>query len=377
MDDMDKRNEIAAELNAPYTMHTATLKMSLTYRSMELIKECMFEELDKNENVTKYFKKKESENKKSYNFLVTDKWGFNYVKIVNCRVRDYHHYWMEIKINPRAMMHSSEYPFVYVASKKDIEASIRRINQFWEEVGLSWVDSRMLYIHRIDYCVNIDVKNEDAAMAYMRLMRKGAYPYKAKRMMEYSETGKRYIETKNSFTVKPSSFEFSIYNKYKQLMDEGEKYPADEIERAKGIIRIELRVYRNKVKNEEAKHGVGGAEEFLKDISLLAKENIPRYLALAYGKGTFVTIQQAKKTIEATSWKKKTKETMKSMLKTVSRQNLQNVREEYGEKFHYYMKKFDQLGISPITVASNCAFIMMQNPLYYIENNSANNIAGS
>lgn len=80
---------------------------------------------------------------------------------------------------------------------------------------------------------------------------------------------------------------------------------------------------------------------------------------------------------EATGWKKKTKETMKNMLKTVSRQNLQNVREEYGEKFHYYMKKFDQLGISPITVASNCAFIMMQNPLYYIENNSANNIAGS
>lgn len=364
-------NEIAAGLNTPYTMHTATLKMKLTYCDMEKIKEGMLEELDKKENVRKYFKEK-SKNKKNHKFLVTEKWGFNYVKIVECKVSDMRHYWMEIKINPRAMLHNTNYPFVYVASREDIEASIEIINQFWNEIGLGWIDSGLFYIHRIDYCVNIHVGNEDESNVYMRLMRKGAYPYKSKRMKEYSETGKRYVDTINSFTVTSGSFEFSVYSKYKQLNSEKEKYSADEIERAIGIIRIELRVYRNKVKREEIKHGIQGIEELLNITSQIAQENIPRYLAKAYGTGIFVTIQEAKKRIDATNWKKKTKEEMENILKLVSRLNLQDAKEKYEEKFPKYMKKFNEIGISPITIASNCVYKKMPNPLYYIENNPRN-----
>lgn len=365
-------NEIAKELNTPYTMHTATLKMRLTSDDMKRIKEVMFEELDKKENVRKHFKK-ETKYKTDRKFLVTEKWGFNYVRIVKCKVKDVHYYWMEIKINPRAMLHNRNYPFVYVASREDIKASIEILNQFWKEIGLDWIDSRLFYIHRIDYCVNISVGDEDSSNIYMRLMRKGAYPYKSKRMKEYSETGKRYIDTINSFTVTSGSFEFSVYSKYKQLKSEKEKYSAEEIDQALGVIRIELRVYRNKVKREETKHDVQGIEELLDITSQVAQENIPRYLAETYGTGIFVTIQEARKRVDATNWKKKTKEKMKSILKLVSRLNLQDAKEEYEKEFPKYMKKFNEIGISPITIASNCAYKKMPNPLFYIENNTRNN----
>lgn len=203
-------------------------------------------------------------------------------------------------------------------------------------------------------------------------MRKGAYPYKSIRMKEYSETGKRYIDTINSFTVTSGSFEFSIYSKYKQLNREKEKYSADEIDRALGIIRIELRIYRSKVRREEIKHDAQGIEEFLNETNEIAKKNIPRYLSLSYGKGAFVTIQEAKRRIERTNWKRKKKGEMEKILKCVSRGNLQCVKNEYEEKFYEYMECFNSLGISPITVASNCVYKKMQNPLYYVENHCAN-----
>lgn len=307
-----KQNEIATELNTPYTMHTATLKMHLTYCDMQMIKEALFNELDKNikDNIKKHFKDKKSKYKTSHTFLVTEKWGFNYIKIVKSKskLNDITGYWMEIKINPRAMLHHQEYPFVYVASKEDIEACIKILDNFWREVGLDWIDSNLFYIQRIDYCVNIFVGDEYMSNTYMRLMRKGACPHKSKRMKEYSETGKRYIDTKNSFTVTSSSFEFSVYNKYKQLKEEGERYSAEEIKRAKGIIRIELRISRNKVRREELKHGIKGVEKFLKITSQVAQENIPRYIALSYGTGVFMRIKEAKERINNSNFKKRQKQ---------------------------------------------------------------------
>lgn len=380
MSSSTKRNEIAAGLNTSYTMHTATLKMHLTYREMKMIKGVLFNELDKEKpdnenNVKKYFEDKKLKYKTSYTFLVTEKWNFNYIKIVEYKNKqnDILGYWMEIKINPRAMLHHQEYAFVYVATKEDIEACIKIINSFWKEVGLDkWIDLKLLYIQRIDYCVNIFVGNEDMSNIYMRLMRKGAYPYKSKRMKEYSETAKRYIDTKNSFTVTSGSFEFSVYNKYKQLKEEGKKYSAEEIERAKGIIRIELRVSRNKVRREELKHGIKGVEELLKITNQVAQENIPRYVALAYGTGAFMRMKEAKAMIDNSNLKKKTKTEMKNILLCVSRRNLQDVKEEYGDKFSYYMNYFNSMRISPITLPSNSVEPGMPNLLYYINNHCAN-----
>lgn len=372
MDKLYGKNEIAAEMDTPYTMHTATLKMLLTYQDMRVMKETMLEELDGGINVKKYFKDKNSPCKTEYKFLVSERWGFNYIKFVKCETNGCKKYWVEVKINPRAMMHRSDHPFVYVADKRDIEGCIAVLDSFWKEVGLGWIDTSLFYIQRIDYCVNIDLGNEDAAGVYMRLLRKGAYPYSAKRMKEYSRTGKRYIDTKNSFTVTSRSFEFSLYSKYKQLKSEEEKYPADEIDRAKGIIRIELRINRCKVKNEAAKHDLQDVDTFLKETSQIAKNNIPRYLAQSYGKGRFVTIQEAKRKIAKTNWKKKTKDEMEDILRIVSRRDLEYVKEIYGDRFSYYMEHFDQIEISPITLTSNSVYEWMPRPLYYIEHHCAN-----
>lgn len=63
---------------------------------------------------------------------------------------------------------------------------------------------------------------------------------------------------------------------------------------------------------------------------------------------------------------------MKNILLRVSRGNLQDVKEEYGEKFSYYMKYFNSIGISPITLASNSVEFYMPNLMYFIKNRCVN-----
>ena len=72
--------------------------------------------------------------------------------------------------------------------------------------------------------------------------------------MENSKTGKRKIPTKDSFTVYTKRFEFSIYDKYAQLSKEADKYSEEEMQEAEGMIRIELRVKRSKLRYDEKKN---------------------------------------------------------------------------------------------------------------------------
>lgn len=168
---------------------------------------------------------------------------------------------------------------------------------------------------------------------YMRLMKKGAYPYSSKRLQEYSKSRKRYIPTKNSFSVLSKSFEFSIYDKQGQLSDEGEKYSEDEIEEAKGLVRIELRIARSKIRAEEKKNECTEALDFLRETDKIAKDNIPRYLSMTYGTGKFVRYKAAKQIIMESSCHKKTKNDMMDILKMASKKNLQFVKSQFNEHF--------------------------------------------
>ena len=63
---------------------------------------------------------------------------------------------------------------------------------------------------------------------------------------------------------------------------------------------------------------------------------------------------------------------MVEILEKVSRGNLQEVKDSYGKDFPKYMKKFNELGISPITIEKRSPFSELENPLYYIEYKNKN-----
>lgn len=366
---MKKSNPIIAEDNSKkYSIHTMTFRARLTKESSTSIKEKLIK-LSNKEGMGYYEKKSEDKAVyKTMNFNVASCFGFNTVSLlkITSKNRDTF-YWMDIKINPRWMFHKDNHPFVYIASKKDLKSSYKRIAQFLEASAINEISSEAFYIQRADYCVNIDLGSQDCVKEYMRLMKKGAYPYNAERKEEYSKSGKRKVPTKDSFTVGSNSFEFSIYDKYRQLCKETDKYAEGEIREAEGMIRIELRVKRPKIKYDGKKGRYNNTLEFLSHAGDIAEDNIPRYIKKAYGSGKFVKLKEAKQMIENSKYKKKTKEKMTEILDKVSKSNLQEVKQSYGKSFSKHMKRFNDLGISPVTIEKRSRIKEFPGPLYFIE----------
>ncbi len=149
---------------------------------------------------------------RSVRYLVAQKFGFNYLSAVKGTSEDgFTKLWMDIKLNPRWMFHEDSHPFTYVASPEEALRGYEYIQEFLDSAKITEIEYRMFVIHRIDYCVNIDMENRELVKTYMRLIRKGCYPYKMKRKMEYSESGHRQVLTKDSFTVFSKTVEFAIY----------------------------------------------------------------------------------------------------------------------------------------------------------------------
>lgn len=366
---MKKSNPIIAECNTEkYSIHTLTFRVRLTKRDRDSIKEKLIKLSQ--EKRTGYYEKKSGDKAvyKTINYNVASCFGFNMISLLKITFKNENtSYWMDIKINPRRMFHKKDHPFVYIADIKDLVSSYKKIDQFLKEAKINEIDSEAFYIQRVDYCVNIDLGNQKHVKEYMRLMKKGAYPYHSERRTEYSESGKRNVPTVDSFTVTSNSFEFSVYDKYIQLKKEKDKYPEEEIQEAEGMIRIELRVKRSKIRYDGKKGGYKDAQEFLSHAGDIAGKNIPRYIKKAYGNGKFVKLKKAKQVIEDSRYKKKTKEKMIKILDKVSKSNLQKVKLLYGKDFSKYMEKFNDLGISPITIEKRSGTGEFPGPLYFIK----------
>lgn len=162
-------------------------------------------------------------------------------------------YYLQIKVNPRMMFHKDAHPFVYIADADDVRKSLDRVQDFLDMTNINNISKDYFYIQRIDYCANIRLRSRNEVEEYMRIVKKGLCPYPTIRKEEYSKTQGRWIPTRNSFIVYCGSYEFSVYDKQSQMMGEKDRYKVKDIAEAEGIVRVELRVKRNKIRYEKKK----------------------------------------------------------------------------------------------------------------------------
>lgn len=354
------------------SLHTLTVCRQLTLHSYHILKDAL-ETFTATHGLRRWPDNKNNYQDKIIYGGIAECFDFNTVTLLISKPtkKQLQNYWLEIKINPRYLFHKDEHPFVYIASEQDCEKIFDRVDIMINSLGITWMDKSLFYIKRIDLCFNFRLSSKEDAKEYLELLKKGLYPYNFKRMMEYSQTGKREIPTKNSFTVCSTNIEFSVYNKYLQLSDESWKYTLEEIEEAEGMLRVELRIKRPKVRHCKKKYSLQEEEHFLFLVSQIAEEQITAYLKRCFGTGKFLKIRYAKKVIEGSSFKKKTKKEMVELIDlTKGKHTLQDAKELLGSyEFSKRMKKFEELGISPITLSKRSTHPEFENPIYYIENN--------
>lgn len=364
----------ATAVNCRYSMHTMSFCVRLNPRDAKTVRNKLVAYCEA-KGLRYYEHKNEWADTKELIFPGFLTYGLNSVKIKAISKKTGMICYLQIKVNPRMMFHKDAHPFVYIADADDVKNSLDRIQDFLDMTNINGISKECFYIQRIDYCANIRLRSRYEVEEYMRLVRKGLYPYPAIRKEEYSKTQGRWIPTRNSFTVYCGSYEFSVYDKQSQMMGEKDKYTAEDIAEAEGIVRVELRVKRNKVRYEKKKCDYESEIDYLMNTSEISERLLDKYLRECFGTGGFVKASKAEEIIRESSYKDKTKERMCRIIRDTAKNGLQKACLHYEEKhknFYDMMRRFNSLGISPITIKQRSEIECLDHPIEYIKNRNAN-----
>ena len=154
-------------------------------------------------------------------------------------------------------------------------------------------------LKRLDFCFNAKLDNQEQVKAYIKTAKKANVPSKLDLFEQYDIKSKRTKPTKDDFTVYASEYvAISIYNKYMELKKQKDGvFPASEIERAKSIVRIELRCMEGIIKYLKKKYNITSTSDFMDKSNKIGKHLYKYYLSKIFNDGTIFTLKEALKRI--------------------------------------------------------------------------------
>ena len=199
-------------------------------------------------------------------------------------------------------------------------------------------------LKRIDFCINAELNNQEQVKAYIKTIKRANIPSKLELYEEYDKISKRKKPTKDDFTVYTSEYvAVSIYNKYLAMKKQGTNvYPKKEIEKAKNIVRIEIRCMEGKVRALKKKYDIETIAEFMQHGKKIGNELFKYYLSKICNDGMIYTLKEALKRIEMSGYKDKTKSLLKEFISD------SNEARSAAEVFKIYKNFYGKSGVKNI-----------------------------
>ena len=187
--------------------------------------------------------------------------------------------------------------------------------------------------HRIDFCMNVRLEDQDAVRSYIRLCQRANVPGRMKLCTVYDSVGHRQAPRNNEAAMANDAFEISIYDKHAQMEEQDYDYPDGQKEHAKGVVRIELRLKKKKIREYIKKYKINTNEDFFGNTDKIANDLAKKYLHKIAGEGRMYPLRDAKERIGKSALKKKQKQQLIGFLETVSKKrSVPDAVSEYGDK---------------------------------------------
>lgn len=287
-------------------------------------------------------------------------------------------YLILLMVNPRHLLGYKNHVFTEIVEPDKLSLILDAIDYTLRKIDTGFPDiTKDGHFRRIDYCTNFWFETQEEADEYMKLLKKARIPSKFSLDETYSPTQHRKIPNMDDVAIQCKSYELSIYLKQKQMISRKDdfKYPEDEINHAAGQLRIELRTGRPKLYN--LKHSNECEEpELLTMPSELALHTILKQLKHMYGSGDFYRYSKSRSIILESDYSQKVKEKLIDILDIVSRKRSLNPQKngldpDYLKK---YMRCFNKLTLSPITLPEKSINEFYPNPGKYILGLSNNHL---
>ena len=172
-------------------------------------------------------------------------------------------------------------------------------------------------LRRLDFCFNAKLDNQEQVKAYIKTIKRANVPSKLELYEQYDKTSKRTKPTKDDFTVYSSEYvSISVYNKYMEMKKEKSGvFPYDELERAKNIVRIEIRCMEGKIYALKKKYDIKSISEFMSHCKKIGNELYNYYLTKICNNGAIYTLKEALSRVDYSEYKPNNIELLKEFLK--------------------------------------------------------------
>lgn len=218
---------------------------------------------------------------------------------------------------------------------------------------------------RFDFCINGHLDNQEQVKAYVNLAKRCRMPKSLDVYSEYyDKKDKKIKRCKDDMTVISQGYiAVSIYNKYAQMYKEVKKnyqYPSGQLDKAKNIVRIEIRCMEDKIKHLRRKYrnefSLYTIKDFLKHGDEIGTYLYDYYLSKMFCHGDFYTLTEARERVRLSGFDDEMQTIMIDLLDEANQARSLNkacklFTEAYGKKHvKHLLYRFDQIETSPVTV---------------------------
>lgn len=279
--------------------------------------------------------------------------------------------WLDLLIkfivNPHHLFETNGKPYTAIIGRDKINDIPPKLNAFIQRICPNFPDiAPCCKLSRIDYCLNYWMNSQEEVTEYFKLLKKTKLSAHIQQLEFYNEKKHRMATRDGELTIRRQSYDFSIYLKQIQMLHSSHQYTADEISNANGQLRIELRSNRKHLYNFKRN------EDLQEELALLQISKpvdiIIKNLKAMYGLGDFYTMADAKDIVFKSAYGNKIKDNLIKILDIVKKSRSLNPEKNGLDKdfLERYMKYFNELELSPITIPMRYINEYYPNPIKYI-----------
>lgn len=252
-------------------------------------------------------------------------WGLSdkgiLINMFQIKKKGFYAYSITYRISARRVIENNN--FVELFNTKDYNELEEKANELLKNKCSLLPKLKKCTLRRMDFCVNTELDNQEQVKAYIKTAKRANVPSKLEIYKEYDKTSKRQKPTKDDFTVYSSEYvAISIYNKYMEMKKENKSkkgvFPEKEIERAKNIVRMEIRCMEGKIRALEEKYKIHTISDFMLYANKIGRDLFPYYLSQIFGKGVICTLKEALQRIDMSGYKPEKIELLKEFLTTAN-----------------------------------------------------------
>ena len=217
--------------------------------------------------------------------------------------KDFFAYNIIYRISARRVIDNNNY--VGLFNTKNYSELEEKVNELLKEKCVYLPKLKKCKLKRMDFCINAKLENQEQVKAYIKTVKRANVPSKLEIYEQYDRISKRKKPTKDDFTVYSSEYiSVSIYNKYMEMKKEkAGVFPEDELQRAKNIVRIEIRCMDGKIKALRKKYDIKTIAEFMSNANKIGKALYKYYLSKIFNAGMICTLKEALLRIEQSGYK--------------------------------------------------------------------------